>query len=151
MHKEVNRSLIKWPAAASATMLAVSWFPMGDEMDRVVPPAATQVNVEQRIAAVLETDVVIPQPEFDQADHREHAAGVMKLPLRIGKRRSQSLPRQGLYERRRYEWSRMNWPALISRQQQAVRTPGHRIRQWGIRQIGTLQIRIRQIRILMPG
>ena len=83
MHKEVNRSLIKWPAAASATMLAVSWFPMGDETDRVVPPATTQVNVEQKVAAVLETDVVIPQLEFDQADHREHAARVMKLPLRI--------------------------------------------------------------------
>ena len=34
MYKEVNGSLIKWPAAASVAMLAISWFLMDPDADQ---------------------------------------------------------------------------------------------------------------------
>ena len=83
MHKEVNRSMIRWPAAASATILAVSWFPMGDDAERATPPLTPQISVTPRIAAVLETHVVIPQPEVDQTERGERGTRAMKLPTRI--------------------------------------------------------------------
>ena len=44
MYKEVNRSLIKWPVAASATMLAISWFALDDDVDNVDKPSSSQVS-----------------------------------------------------------------------------------------------------------
>ena len=52
MYKEVNRSLIKWPVAASATMLAISWFPMDPAWDKLEPSGVSSVSPSIDLAVV---------------------------------------------------------------------------------------------------
>jgi hypothetical protein len=66
MYKEVNRSLIKWPVAASATMLAISWFALDDDVDNVDKPSSSQVSHLPDLAVILEVEVtpVLPEQEL---------------------------------------------------------------------------------------
>jgi hypothetical protein len=56
MYKEVNRSLIKWPVAASATMLAMSWFPMDPACEKLEPSGASMVIPSSDLTLVPELD-----------------------------------------------------------------------------------------------
>ena len=85
MNKEVNQSLIRWPAAAAGIILVVSWFLMGEEVERATPLRKPQINVAPGIAVLLETDVEIPQPKVDQSERGERGMRAMKLPSRIAK------------------------------------------------------------------
>jgi hypothetical protein len=61
MYKEVNLSLIRWPVAASATMLAMSWIPMDNDWDndwyKGQRHGAPNSTVSPDLAVVLELDV----------------------------------------------------------------------------------------------
>ena len=66
MYKEVNRSLIKWPVVASATMLAISWFVLDDDVENVDRPSSSQVSHLPDLAVILPVEVtpVLPEEEF---------------------------------------------------------------------------------------
>ena len=74
-----------WPAAAAGIILVVSWFLMGEEVERATLLRKPQINVAPGIAVLLETDVENPQPKVDQSERRERGMRAMKLPSRIAK------------------------------------------------------------------
>ena len=83
MYKEVNRSLIKWPVAASATMLAMSWFPMDPAWDKLEPSGVSSVSPPMDIAEVPDLSgtsvpsptVVIPSVEESVALNNDQGSG----------------------------------------------------------------------------
>ena len=63
MYKEVNRSLIKWPVAASATMLAMSWFPMEPAWEKREPSGVSSVSPSIDVAVVPDlSGTFVPSP-----------------------------------------------------------------------------------------
>ncbi|MGI9473188.1 MAG: hypothetical protein ACR2NZ_16725 [Rubripirellula sp.] len=85
MRKEVKRSLLLWPAAASATILAVSWLPTDYQPDPAVPraPQAPQIVTVPRVAKPLTTGPVVVTPEVELPARNEYGARAMKLPERV--------------------------------------------------------------------
>ena len=97
MYKEVNGSLIKWPAAASVTMLAISWFlmdPDSDQSERSVPagdsPASDFVVVPElnaKLAPGFTNASVDAEPSVsiavDQISDQQRDVTALKLPARV--------------------------------------------------------------------
>ena len=97
MYKEVNRSLIKWPMVASASMLAISWFAVENGWDHVGDQVASQVSQSPVLAVVPEVEVAAEfvEPEFllqgelieevavEQVAREERGERAMKLPPRL--------------------------------------------------------------------
>ncbi len=94
MYKEVNRSLIKWPIAASATMLAMSWFPMEPTWDNVEPsgvssvspsidPVALDLAVAPSTTGVLSYEQESVALNDGQVSGYEAEGHVSKLPDRV--------------------------------------------------------------------
>jgi hypothetical protein len=97
MYKEVNRSLIKWPVAASATMLAMSWFPMDPALDKPERSGVSSVKPSIDLAHVPELDafanpsptIVLSHGDENIARKDEEVRGeeptvqVIKLPERV--------------------------------------------------------------------
>ena len=63
MYKEVNRSLIKWPVAASASILAMLWFPMDSDLDEAEQHGSQSVTLSPSRAAVSVKEVISILPE----------------------------------------------------------------------------------------
>jgi hypothetical protein len=97
MYKEVNRSLIKWPVAASATILAMSWFSTDPAWDKSECSGVSGVSPAIDFAVLPELDqTLIPSStaavthgEENDASTAVHAGaeeremGAMKLPERV--------------------------------------------------------------------
>ena len=85
MRKEVNRSLLMWPAATSAAILALTCFPVAYEVDLVVPqaPVTPQIVTIPRMAKPLTSAPELDTPEVDFAARREHGSRAMPLPERV--------------------------------------------------------------------
>ena len=97
MYKEVNGSLIKWPAAASVTMLAISWFlmdPDSDQSERSLPagdsPASDFVVVPEldaKLAPGFTNASVDAEPSVsiavDQISDQQRDVTALKLPARV--------------------------------------------------------------------
>ncbi|MGI9443715.1 MAG: hypothetical protein ACR2N1_14695 [Rubripirellula sp.] len=79
MYKEVNRSLIKWPVAASATMLAMSWFPMDPVLDKPEHSGVSSVSPSIDLAVVPELDVAPVSTPTIVLSHGEESVALQNI------------------------------------------------------------------------
>ncbi len=99
MRKEVKRSLLLWPAAASASIIAAAWLARPDDTSgpllsppalvcydqprgrlwHEAPPIATPIESTR----VLHRRLRAPQMEIELVERAEHGSRAMKLPARL--------------------------------------------------------------------
>ncbi|MCH1440203.1 MAG: hypothetical protein L7W43_11140, partial [Rubripirellula sp.] len=77
MYKEVNRSLIKWPVAASATMLAMSWFPMDPALDNFESSGVSGISTPIDVYVVPESNDVLVVSSAVVTPHGEQASTIV--------------------------------------------------------------------------
>ena len=83
MRKDVKRSLLLWPAAASLTITAVSWLPTQFEGERVLAPQFLAAITARPRIELLKPETSLTAAPIEIVARSEHGNRAMRLPPRV--------------------------------------------------------------------